>query len=60
MYGVPKIGCTLRRRWKGVGDREEGKKGGGWGERVRDPFPRFRTFLSLPPPPLIAPVAQAR
>ena len=34
---------------KGVGNREEGKKGGGF-HSIPFPFPLFRTFL--PPPPL--------
>ena len=38
----------------------KGEKEGDWGEKVRNPFPRCRTFLPPPPPPFFAPAAQAR
>ena len=46
------ISLSSRSR-KGIGDREEGKKGGGWGERVSlayFPLSRFSPFSSPDPP----------
>ena len=48
---------------KGVGDREEGKKGEGLGREGKLPFilPFFALFPSFPPPPpLFAPATQAK
>ena len=43
----------------GLGDREEGKKGGGLEREGKGPFPSFAPFSLLPPPPLFAPATQA-
>ena len=50
---ITKVVSLHSRHQTGVGDREEGKKGGGLGRES------FRAFLPPPPPPLFAPATQA-
>ena len=50
---ITKVVSLHSRHQTGVGDREEGKKGGGLGRES------FRAYLPPPPPPLFAPAMQA-
>ena len=45
---------------KGVGDGEEGRKGGGLGREGQEPFSPLSHFSPSPSPPFFAPAAQAR